>query len=264
MKKTIFILPLIALISACHNDNNTDETENTNAVKPPAAMGYTVVKTYPHDTTSFTEGLLLHDGLLYESTGLEGESRLLKADLATGKAVKSINLSKEDFGEGISIINNKIYQLTYQEHKVYVYDMDFKKIGEFSWPYEGWGMTTDGKYLILDTGGSNIYYVNPETFRIERTLGVSDNNGYVNSINELEYVDGALYANIWQTDYIIRINTQTGIVEAKADLSDIWKKGNASPTVTKDVLNGIAYDAAKKSFYVTGKKWPTIFEVKFN
>lgn len=264
MKKALLILPLIALIGACRNDNKSDDTESANAVKPPAAMGYTVVKTYPHDTTSFTEGLLLHDGLLYESTGLEGESRLLKADLATGKAVKSIKLSNEDFGEGISIINNKIYQLTYTEHKAYVYDMDFKKIGEFSWPYEGWGMTTDGKYLILDTGGSNIYYVNPETFKIERTLSVFDNNGYVNNINELEYVDGALYANIWQTDYIIRINTQTGIVEARADMSDIWKKSNVTPGVTKDVLNGIAYDAAKKSFYVTGKRWPAIFEVKFN
>ena len=227
-------------------------------------MGYTVLKTYPHDASSFTEGLFFLNGLLYEGTGEYGKSRLLKATLETGKIVQKIDLDKAYFGEGISMINNKIYQLTYQEHKVFVYDMNFKKIGEFEWPYEGWGMTTDGKSLILDTGGSNIYYINPETFKIERTLGVSDNNGYVTQINELEYVDGYLYANIWQTDYIIKINAQTGLVEAKADVSDIHKKSNLPAPPETDVLNGIAYDSVKKSFYITGKNWPTMFEVRFN
>jgi glutamine cyclotransferase len=188
----------------------------------------------------------------------------MATDITTGKVLQKIKLDKSYFAEGITKLNDKIYQATYKEHKVFVYDLNFKKIGEFEWPYEGWGMTTDGKSIILDTGGSNIYFINPETFKIERTLGVSDNNGYVTSINELEYVDGYLYANIWQTDYIIKINVQTGLVEAKADVSDIHRKSNLSSPPETDVLNGIAYDSAKKSFYITGKNWPTMFEVKFN
>ncbi|MDB5209483.1 MAG: glutaminyl-peptide cyclotransferase, partial [Sediminibacterium sp.] len=222
-------------------------------------------KIYPHDTASFTEGLFWLNNQLYESTGLKGTSYLLKANLETGKAIQKLKISNEYFGEGISMINNKIYMLTYQEHKVFVFDMDFKKIKEFEWPYEGWGMTTDGKQLILDTGGSNIYFINPETFKIERTLGVSNNNGYVDSINELEYVDGYLYANIWQTNSIIKIDPKTGIVVAKADLTDIFPKNNlVAPAKEGNCLNGIAYDAAKGSFYITGKYWPNLFEVKFH
>jgi glutamine cyclotransferase len=189
---------------------------------------------------------------------------LLKATLETGKIVQKIDLDKAYFGEGISMINNKIYQLTYQEHKVFVYDMNFKKTGEFDWPYEGWGMTTDGTSLIMDTGGSNIYYINPENFKIEKTVGVFDNNGYVDSINELEYVDGYLYGNIYTKNYIIKINPKTGLIEAKADMVDLHKKANLPSPPDTDVINGIAYDSAKKSFYITGKNWPTMFEVKFN
>ena len=267
MKRIISFLAFIFLAAcSCNNDKSSsaNDTDNSAAVKPPVAMNYSVIKTYPHDSTSFTEGLFLLNGFLYESTGLPGKSRLLKANLETGKIMQKIDLDKAYFGEGISMINNKIYQLTYQEHKVFVYDMNFKKLQELDWPYEGWGMTTDGKSLILDTGGSNIYFVNPETFKIERTLGVFDNNGYVDSINELEYVDGYLYANIWRTDYIIKINMKTGLVEAKADISDIHKKSNLPAPPPDNVLNGIAYDSAKKSFYITGKNWPTLFEVKFN
>ena len=189
----------------------------------------------------------------------------MQIKLANGKSEKSVSLSPEYFGEGISVINNKIYQLTWQEHKVFVYDMNFKKLPqEFEWPYEGWGMTTDGKYLIIDTGGSNIYFVNPETFKIERTLGVVNNNGYVSMINELEYVDGYLYGNIFETNSIIKINGQTGLVEAIADLTDILKKNHQPDTSDSNVLNGIAYNPATKTFYVTGKNWPSLFEIKFN
>lgn len=265
MKKIITLTALIITLLACNNnkDSNAD-SPIINATPAPIVMNYTVAKIYPHDTTSFTEGLFLLDGFLYESTGMNGESKLLKVKLETGNAVQKINLAKKYFGEGISMINNKIYQLTYQEHKVFVYDMNFKKIGEFEWPYEGWGMTTDGKQLIIDTGGSNLYFVNPETFRIERTLGVVNNNGYVDSINELEYVNGFIYANIWQSNYIIKINPKTGLVEARADLSDILTKNTYPQTKKQDVLNGIAYDASKGSFYVTGKYWPALFEVKLN
>ena len=255
---------MILLSVSCKGRKEADDSDNINTVPAPAVMNYTVIATYPHDTTSFTEGLLLHDGYLYESAGQYEESRLYKAKLEMGRAEKKVDLDKTVFGEGISIINNKIYQLTYREHKVFVYDMNFKKLSELEWPYEGWGMTTDGKSLILDTGGSNIYFVNPETFKIERTLGVVNNNGYVDSINELEYVNGYIYANIWLTNYIIKINAKTGLVEGRADLTDILSKNN-QPAATKEgaVLNGIAYDSTKNSFYITGKYWPTLFEVKF-
>ena len=143
--------------------------------------------------------------------------------------------------------------------------MNFKKLPqEFEWPFEGWGMTTDGKHLIINTGGSNLYFVNPETFKIERTLGVTDQNGYVDSINEMEYLDGYVYANRYLKDDILKINLKTGLVEAKADLSGIFEKNNITVKNNIDVLNGIAYDAAKKTFYITGKYWPNVFEIRFN
>jgi len=268
MNTVLRILLAFVLLSSCTNTNNTDSqpATNNNAIPAPANLNYTVLNIYPHDVSSFTEGLIWLNGSLLESTGEKGTSYLLKVNLQTGKAEKKVKLGDQYFGEGIAVLNNKIYQLTYQEHKVFVYDMNFNKLPqEFEWPYEGWGMTTDGKSLIIDTGGSNIYFVNPETFKIERTLGVVNNNGYVSMINELEWVDGYLYANIWQTNYIIKINVQTGLVEGRADLTDILKMNHQPDTNTEvNVLNGIAYNAEKKSFYVTGKNWPSLFEIKFN
>ncbi|HQR92829.1 MAG: hypothetical protein B7Y15_06645 [Bacteroidetes bacterium 24-39-8] len=267
--KQLFSLLVLALgLAACNNDNtNTDNSNSSTAIPAPATLNYTVLNVYPHDTSSFTEGLFLHEGDFLESTGNKGRSKLLQVDVKTGKIKKSVKLSDDYFGEGISVLNGKIYQLTYQEHKVFVYDLNFKKLPqEFEWPYEGWGMTTDGKSLILGTGGSNLYFVNPETFKIERTLGVTNNNVYVSMINELEWVDGAIYANIWMTNDIIKINPKTGLVEARADMIDLIKNSHqhADFDINENYLNGIAYNAEKKTFYVTGKNWPALFEIKFN
>lgn len=268
MNTILRILFVFILFSACKDSANTENqpTVNNNAIPAPSNLSYTVINIYPHDISSFTEGLIWLNGSLLESTGEKGTSYLLRVNLQSGKAEKKVKLGDQYFGEGIAVLNNKIYQLTYQEHKVFVYDMNFNKLPqEFEWPYEGWGMTTDGKSLIIDTGGSNIYFVNPDTFKIERTLGVVNNNGYVAMVNELEWVDGYLYSNIWQTNYIIKINVQTGLVEAKADLTDILKMNHQPETNTEvNVLNGIAYNAEKKTFYVTGKNWPSLFEIKFN
>ncbi len=267
MKKIFLLVATLGLLTACGDRNHTDnDTANTSpAIPPPAVMNYTVLKIYPHDTTSYTEGLLWLNNSLYESAGQYKESRLLRTTLETGKLLQKTVLPDNYFGEGISVIHNKIYQLTYKEHKVFVYDMNFKKLPqEFEWPYEGWGMTTDGTNLILNTGGSNLYFVEPETFKIVRTLGVVDNNGYVDSINELEYLDGYVYANRYLTDYILKINLKTGLVEGKADLKEILEKNNQPRTSRTEVLNGIAYDSTKKSFYITGKYWPALFEVRFN
>ncbi|MFN7540924.1 MAG: glutaminyl-peptide cyclotransferase [Bacteroidota bacterium] len=262
-KKGIYFLLL--LLAACESNNSSTGPE---PMIPPVAqvqnLSYTVLNVFPHDTTAFTQGLLFHKNELYEGTGMKKESKLKKVDVKTGKALQQIALAPEFFGEGITILNNKVYQLTWQEHKVLVYDLQFKRQPEvYDWPYEGWGITTDGTNLIISTGGSNLYFVNPANFSIVRTLGVSDNNGYVENLNELEWVDGFIYANKYLTDQILKIDPVKGLVVARADLSGIMGKNNVAPASKSDVLNGIAYHPEKKTFFITGKYWPALFEVRF-
>lgn len=162
-------------------------------------------------------------------------------------------------------MNDKIYQLTWEEHKVFVYDLkSFKKIKEFDWNMQGWGLTHNGKQLLISTGDSNIYFVNPETFAIERTLGVYDNNGYVADLNELEFINGSIYANVLSKDYIAKINPETGLVEGRLDFTGLLQKTGQPITEETDVLNGIAFNSATNSFYITGKKWPALYEIKLN
>jgi glutamine cyclotransferase len=191
---------------------------------------------------------------------------LVGVNVAEGKQVKKISLYKTYFGEGISIFNNKIYQLTWKEHKVFVYDVNtFAKTGELAWPYEGWGMTHNNTDLIISTGSSNLYFVDPATFKIKKMISVTDNNGPVSNVNELEYVNGYIYANQYETKYIMKINAETGKVEGKMDLSNIMEKNGVHYNAEHiDVLNGIAYDSTKNSLLVTGKYWPALFEIKLN
>ncbi len=271
MRQILTTVLFISILAACHNPK--DEKETIPVVASPAVLNYSITNVYPHDPTSYTEGLEWHDNFLYEGTGdteYKGHSKLAKIDLATGKEVQQVHLGNEYFGEGITILNGKIYQLTYQTGKCFVYDAKtFKKLKEFSYTGEGWGMTNDGKYLIMDNKTNNLYYRDPETFEIVKTVSVTDNNGPVDSINELEYVDGVIYSNIWLTNYIIKIDPQSGKVLAKADFSYVLNKyapGAISDEnqATNSVLNGIAYDNVGKRFFVTGKNWPKLFEVKFN
>lgn len=265
IKYPLFILTTFLLFS-CNNHDQPAEKETTVApINTPTILNYTVVKVYPHDTASYTQGLIWHNNQLFEGTGLNGQSKLMLTDLTSGKALKKVDLSNSYFGEGITILNNKIYQLTWREHKVFVYDAStFKNEKEFDWTFEGWGLTTNGTQLIISTGGSNLYFVNPETFNIEKTVGVSDNNGYVGNLNELEWVDGKIYANVYMTNFIVQINANTGAVEGKIDFTDLLQKTNTPINENMDVLNGIAYDPSKKAFYITGKKWPAMFEIKLN
>jgi glutamine cyclotransferase len=236
----------------------------TNPVEVPSVMGYSIVNTYPHDTTAFTEGLLFYKGELYEGTGEKGESKLMKVDLKTGKALRTMNLDKDYFGEGILIINDTVYQLTYQEHKVFMYSLgDFKKLKEFPLATEGWGMTTNGKEIIVSDGSSNLFYYQPGTFSLLRKQEITEAGSLRNNINELEYIDGYVYANQYLSNYILKIDPNSGKVVAKADLTDIDKKIKAAYPKA-DVLNGIAYDAATGKTYVTGKNWPELYEIKFN
>ncbi|HEX8357416.1 MAG TPA: glutaminyl-peptide cyclotransferase [Segetibacter sp.] len=266
MKKPILSLLSVIAFAACNNSetSNDDVTSVANAIKPPSNIQYNIVATYPHDTASYTQGLIWQNNTLYEGTGLEGQSRLLKVDLANGKATQEISLDPSVFGEGITILNDKIYQLTWQNHKVFVYDAKtFKKVKEFAWNHEGWGITHNGSELIISTGESNLYVVDPESFKVKKIIGVTDNNGPLGNLNELEYIDHAIYANIYTSDVIIKIDPGSGRVVGKMDFSNLLAKSGKQ--VSDDgnlVLNGIAYDSTKNSMYITGKKWPLLFEVK--
>jgi glutamine cyclotransferase len=266
MKKLLPFLFVVLVIGCKDKDKPADGgDEQIPTVPAPAIINYSVVNVYPHDTSSFTEGLQWHDGALYEGTGEYGKSHLLKVSLKDGKILKKLPLDKVFFGEGITVLNGKIYQLTYKEHKVFVYDeKTWNKIKEFSWQNgEGWGMTTDGKQLIISTGSSNLYFVNPETFQTNKIVSVNSNYGPVANVNELEWVNGKIYANVFETPYIIKIDAESGKVEGRMDLTDILRK-HGKDTEPTNVLNGIAYDSTKNFFYVTGKNWPALFEIKLN
>ena len=223
MKTYLSLLCLCILLFSC-NDNqpNNNSTSGNDVVSTPN-ISYTIVSTFPHDTSSYTQGLIWQNGTLYEGTGLENHSELMKVDLKTGKATQAISIDPSFFGEGITILHDTLYQLTWQDQKVLVYDSKtFKKIKEFTWEHEGWGITHNGNELIVSTGESNIYFVDPQTFKIKRIISVTDNNGPVGNLNELEYVDGALYANKYLTDYIYKIDPSNGHVSGVLNMSGLF------------------------------------------
>jgi glutaminyl-peptide cyclotransferase len=275
MRKLLMALVLIIILWSCGN-SDTDSGGNTaaSANAEPPRIGYSVVNTYPHDTSFFTEGLEFHDGQLYEASGGDTAntphpSAFGTVDLKTGKVTKKVELNNAHFfGEGISFFDGKIYQLTYKTEKGFIYDAKtFKKLKEFYYPGEGWSLTHNDTRLIMSTGSSNLLFINPatigDTLRPESIVGVSDNNGPVPNINELEFINGFIYANQWQTNYILKIDPANGKVVGKVDLSNLdaeAKKKNEN----SDVLNGIAYNPTSNSFFVTGKLWPTIYEIKLN
>jgi glutamine cyclotransferase len=266
---------LIGLVSACGDSSNSSANSNTasetTSGNEAPVINYTILNALPHDKDSYTEGLLMHNGKLFESSGApEGIDKTRSifgiVDPATGNiAVKAELDRKIYFGEGITILGDKLYQLTWTNKKGFIYDLKtFKKIGEFTFPSkEGWGMTTDGNSLIMSDGSSNLTYLDPLTFKTNRIVGVTDNNGPVGNINELEYVNGNILANIYQTPYIIRIDPNTGKVSGKADFSNLVKEVKLKdPDV--DYMNGIAWDSANNKIYITGKLWPNIYEVRLN
>lgn len=268
MKKNIhtgiFTIVVCIVLLAC---NSGTETPPPATVHAPDIMSFSIVKAIPHDTTSFTEGLLVYNGSLYESTGNNGKSKLRQIDLNTGKVEKEIKLDSTYFGEGIAILRDTVYQLTYKQQIAFVYTLkDFKKIKEVPFETdtkEGWGMTTDGTYLIASDGSSNLYYYEPSTFKLVKKIPVTDAGTLSYNVNELEYIDGYLYANQWQLPYLLKIDTSDGHVVAKVDLTDLWNSIKQKDPHA-EVLNGIAYDAASKKTYVTGKWWPELYEIQFS
>jgi glutaminyl-peptide cyclotransferase len=223
-----------------------------------------VVASFPHDTTAFTQGLLLHDGLFYESTGRYERSTLREVVPHTGEILRLVELPSEYFGEGLERVDNRLIQLTWREETAFVYDLEtFDVIDTFSYEGEGWGLCFDGEVLYMSDGSSMLYTRNLETFDLISEIAVTYNNQPVNMLNELECVGSAVYANVWQTDYIVRIDKVTGYITAVIDASGLLTEQEAASLAAGGVLNGIAYDAASGSFFITGKLWPRMFEVRF-
>jgi glutaminyl-peptide cyclotransferase len=224
--------------------------------------GYQIVHVYPHDPKAFTQGLIYVDGHLYESTGLIGRSSLRMVDLSSGQVLQKHDLSDDDFGEGLTDWGSTLIQLTWTTHKAFVYDrFSFSLLKTFTYYGEGWGLTHDEENLILSDGTPYLRFLDPKTFRVTRRVRVVDESGHsVDNLNELEYIHGEVYANIWQTDQIVRISPHTGKVIGRIDLSGVIDKRELQGDGA--VLNGIAYDAAGDRLFVTGKLWPKLFEIR--
>ncbi|WP_172623035.1 glutaminyl-peptide cyclotransferase [Flavisolibacter ginsenosidimutans] len=266
MKKFLLAPVFVAFLAAVGCNNNKPDTGNSAPETPKTpAIAYSVANTYPHDTTFFTEGLEFYKGKLLESTGNYGKSKLVQYNLVTGKVEREVALDAKYFGEGITVLRDTLYQLTYREGVVHVYDAkDFKKIKEL--PYsngEGWGLTHDSTFIIGNNSGNSLYYYQPGTFKLVKSLGITENGEPAVNLNELEYINGFIYANQWQYNYILKIDPAKGEVVAKMDLSPIvQQEKNQNPNA--EVLNGIAYNPETKKFYVTGKNWSKIYELQFN
>jgi glutaminyl-peptide cyclotransferase len=254
---TLIVIISVAAYVILGNQHPNNEQNNQDK---PINYTYTILHTYPHDTSAFTEGLAYSDGYLYESTGLNGNSTLRKDDLVTGEVLQQISLEPQYFGEGIALVDDKIVQLTWQSQVGFIYNKtSFKQIGQFTYTTEGWGITSDGKTLIMSDGTATLYFLNPETFERTGTIQVHDGNMSINMLNELEYVNGSVYANVWHEDRIAIINIRNGEVEGWINLEGI----NRNPISDyEDVLNGIAFDSVNGRLFVTGKRWPDIFEIQ--
>lgn len=272
----LLILGLLVLVSAECQKNNIEpgklsgkipkvwrqvSREEILAQKNIPVFTYKIIKKYPHDVTSYTEGLFMNSGYLYESTGRYNQSKLLKKDLETGKTLKQHKLGPRYFGEGITIFENRIFQLTYKSNVGFIYDKNtFELKGAFYYPTQGWGLTTDGNELIMSDGSAALLFLSPKTLEQTRYVIVSDDKGEVGFLNELEYVKGEVYANVWKTNLIARIAPETGKVTGWIDLTGI--NPDHANLKSPYVLNGIAYDRKNDRLIISGKCWPELYEIE--
>ena len=236
---------------------------STPAIPPtPKEYGYSVTARYPHDPQAFTQGLVYDGGVLYEGTGRVGLSSLRRVDLTTGKVEQRVEVPPPFFGEGVAVLGDRIYQLTWQSKVGFVYDRDtFECVQRFSYETEGWGLTSDGQNLVMSDGTRTLRYLDPNTLKLVRQVQVVGEPGFIISLrlNELEYVKGEIYANVWPTDFIVRIDAASGRVTGWVDLGGILEEAQGQGV---DVLNGIAYDSLNDRLFVTGKLWPKLFEIR--
>lgn len=253
----IFLIGLTIVLASCGKKEDKKEAKSD-----PLLMSYGVRAQWPHDTEAFTQGLVIHNGKLYESTGQEGASWVGVIDVKTGKPEQKVDLPAEYFGEGITILNNKIYQLTWTSKIGFVYDLKtFKRLRTFDYNTAGWGITHDNKNLIMSDGSDKLTYLDTVSLKPVKSISVKDDKGAVSQLNELEYIEGYIFANIWQTNMIVKIDPQTGKVVGRLDLSQLARDAQMrSPRV--DVLNGIAYHPTTKLMLVTGKYWPMTYVIQ--
>jgi len=268
-----FLITLFSIIffNSCSDDSSNSSSETSQFTLATPFINYAVTHYFVHDTSLFTEGLLFHNGHLFESTGSPEEFPQTKSligisDLTTGKFSSKIEIDKSKyFGEGIVFLNNKLYQLTYKNKVGFIYDAKtFKQIGQFKYSNkEGWSLTTDGTNLIMSDGTNNLTYLDPTTLTQTKTLSVTEKGYPVDKLNELEFIKGFIYANIWMSDFIVKIDPINGNVVGKFDLSSLTNEARGiNPNA--DVLNGIAYDSTSDKVYVTGKRWANIYQIQFS
>lgn len=249
LSRTVVTLVCLLALSACSASAQQVKT-----------YGFKVEASFPHDVSSYTQGLFFHDGVLYESAGQYGESSFRKVDLGTGKVLKRLNFEGRYFAEGACVLDGRLYVLTWQEQTCFVFDFaSWTQLGMFRYAGEGWGLTTDGRSLIMSDGTSTLSFRNPATFAVERTVTVTLHGKKVMYLNELEYIKGEVWANVYGTDQIVRIDPQTGVVRAVINLRNLLPVSLRQPRT--DVLNGIAYDPRDGAVYVTGKYWPKLYRI---
>jgi len=276
LRKLSVAIFLLAVIS-CNNNSSPDYDSSlpqpkTSNIPAPAPLLFTVDAVYPHDPNSFTQGLEFYKGKLYEGTGEFNQSRLRVLDVKNGKVEKEFKIPDASvFGEGITILNNKIYQLTWQNNKIYVYNLDdiSHPTDSLNWSREGWGATNDGTNIIISDGSAQLFFVQPDAsgkkMKPNKILTVMSNRGNVDSLNELELIDGYVYANRWYTNDIVKIDTSNGHVVGILNFNGLLQQYDRSAKVNDGaVLNGIAYDPSTKKIFITGKDWPKLFEIHLN
>ncbi len=269
------LVPLALVLALVGCGRNATEHRASVPSSPPTAAGadaksgaaapvrytFEVVAAWPHDRGAFTQGLLVRNGGFLESTGLNGQSSLREVEMKTGRVLKQVSLAPQYFGEGLAVIGDRAFMLTWQHGKGFVYDADtFRLEREFAYTGEGWGLATDGTSLILSDGTAQLRFLDPTTFAVTRTVEVTSEGKPVEHLNELEFIRGEVFANVWQENQIVRIDPATGVVRGLIDCSGLLPRTEIRPDT--DVLNGIAYDAAADRLFLTGKRWPKIYEVR--
>ncbi len=279
--RTLIIALILMSFNICCTQNKTDKetvsdikisdsitkkgdlkTETIKTKLPEGNLRAIVINKWYHDPNAYTQGFLYHNGYLYESTGNYGTSSLRKIELETGKIIKIRQLSNFQFAEGIAIFDNKIYQLTWRNRTCFVYDIaSFNLINSFNYDGEGWGLTSNEQHLVMSDGSNKLKFIAPNSFKIVRTISVTDGNKTIDNLNELEFINGEIFANIYMTNYIIRINPHNGEIIGRIDLSPLYKY--LPPNSNAEVLNGIAFDNINDRYFVTGKYWEYVFEIKF-
>lgn len=259
MRRLLCLALITLLVVACASGTTTGVASQAPVAVP--SLDYSIVRSYPHDPDAFTQGLLFHDGVFYESTGRNGFSSVRKVKVETGEVLQQVDVPNEFFAEGLALTGSRLVQLTWQAQKGFTYDLNtFAKQGEWAYPGEGWGLTTDGNRLIMSDGTPELRFLDAQTLQETGRVTVRDAGQPVRDLNELEMIGDSVFANIWMTSRIVRIDPKTGNVTAHLDLDRI--RPTAAPGKPIDVLNGIAWDPVTKRLWITGKLWPTMYEIK--